>query len=107
MRSMTHRSARLLVSASLAALLTLYAAGCTDGFKSDITGSVSTPDQPRSEAEWRREMEVAGARYRADQADVEAAIRYAQALRAIGQRTQAAAVLEQAAIHNPENKALL
>ena len=37
----------------------------------------------------------------------DAAIRYAQALRAIGQRAQAAAVLEQAAIHNPKNTALL
>jgi Flp pilus assembly protein TadD len=35
------------------------------------------------------------------------AIRYAQALRANGQRAQAAAVLETAALHNPENKALL
>ena len=34
-------------------------------------------------------------------------IRYAQALRATGQRAQAAAVLENAAMHNPDNKALL
>ena len=52
-------------------------------------------------------MESWGERYRANPADPDAAIRYAQALRAIGQRAQAAAVLEQAAIHNPENRAVL
>src|SRR6185437_2090418 len=62
---------------------------------------------PRTEAEWRQEMETAGARYRADPSDGPAAIRYAQALRAIGQRAQAAAVLEQAAIASPGDRAVL
>ena len=52
-------------------------------------------------------MDSWGERYRANPADPDAAIRYAQALRAIGQRAQAAAVLEQAAIHNPNNRAVL
>ena len=107
MRSMIQSSARLLSAVSLAAVLALGASGCTTMPSSDVTGSIATADTPRSEAEWRREMEVAGARYRADPRDSEAAIRYAQALRAIGQRTQAAAVLEQAAIQNPSNRALL
>ena len=47
-------------------------------------------------------MDSWGERYRANPADPDAAVRYAQALRAVGQRAQAAAVLEQAAIHNPE-----
>ena len=64
--------------------------------------------RPRSEAEWRREARDAGASaIRANPRDADSAIRYAQALRAIGQRAQAAAVLETAAIHNPNNKALL
>ena len=46
-------------------------------------------------------------RYRANPRDAEAAIRYAQALRAIGQRAQAAAVLEQATIQNPHDQAVL
>jgi len=107
MRSMTTRSARLLSSVGLAALLALVMAGCTTMPSSDVTGSIATADTPRSEADWRREMEVAGGRYRADPTDAEAAMRYGQALRAIGQRTQAAAVLEQAAIQNPGNRALL
>jgi len=52
-------------------------------------------------------MDSWGERYRANQADPDAAVRYAQALRAVGQRAQAAAVLEQSAIHNPENRVVL
>ncbi len=107
MRQMTHRSARLLLSTSLAVAVAMAAAGCSIGPRSDVTGSIAAPAQPRSEAEWRSEMETAGARYRTDPRDSDAAMRYAQALRAIGQRAQAAAVLEQAAIQNPQNRALL
>jgi Flp pilus assembly protein TadD len=49
----------------------------------------------------------AGAQYRANPRDPDAAVRYAQALRALGQRPQAAAVLEQASMVSPNNKAVL
>ena len=52
-------------------------------------------------------MEVYGERYRANPKDADAALAYGQALRATGQRAQAAAVLEQATIAHPGNKALL
>ena len=52
-------------------------------------------------------MDSWGERYRANHADPNAAVRYAQALRAVGQRAQAAAVLEQSAIRNPENRVVL
>ena len=98
--------ARLL--ASVALLAALAAGGCSTmtGSSSDSTGSIASAPQ-RSEADWRRDMQVYGQRYRANPQDAEAAIHYAQALRAIGQRAQAAAVLEQAAIHNPKNLAVL
>ena len=48
-----------------------------------------------------------GERYRANPSDPEAAINYAQALRGIGQRAQAVAVLEQASIQNPKHMGLL
>ncbi len=102
---MHSRSARLLASVGLAALLAVAAAGYSTT-PSDTTGSIARA-QPRIEAEWRREMDDAGARYRADPRDGESAIRYAQALRAIGQRAQAAAVLEQAAIQSPNNQAVI
>jgi Flp pilus assembly protein TadD len=72
----------------------------------DITGSV----KPRAEAaptDPTRAVDVYGERYRANPRDVDAALAYGQALRANGQRAQAAAVLEQATIAHPGNKALL
>ena len=52
-------------------------------------------------------MQALGEKFRANPRDPDTAIRYARALRATGQRTQAAAVLETAALHNPNNRPLL
>lgn len=71
------------------------------------TGSVSAPSVPRTEAEWRRDVAVFGERYQKDQKDAEAAVRYAQALRALGMRAQAVAVLEQASLHHTRNTVVL
>lgn len=94
---------RLLTATALIAALALSACKTTNS--SDTTGSVAAT--PRTETDWRRDAEIWGQRYKQNQKDPEAAIRYAQALRATGQRTQAAAVLEQAAIYNPKNTAVL
>jgi Flp pilus assembly protein TadD len=100
--------ARLLASiAVLSAFLAAGGCATTPGGSADVTGSIETASTPRTEADWRKEMAVWGERYRASPGDPEAAIRYAQALRAIGQRAQAAAVLEQAAIRNPNDRAVL
>ena len=96
-----------LASTALALVLAAAAAGCKTTRSSDPTQAYAMAAAPRSDADWRRDADAYGQRYRADQRDPEAAIRYAQALRAMGQRTQAAAVLEQASIHNPNNTALL
>jgi Flp pilus assembly protein TadD len=74
---------------------------------SDTTGSIATDTASRSAVQWRSEMDSWGERYRANPADPDAAVHYAQALRAVGQRAQAAAVLEQSAIHNPANRVVL
>jgi len=108
-RSRTARPAYLIASAALAAVLALSLAGCkTTG--DDITGSLgsgSTSSTPRTQADWRQALDVWGARYRADPTNAEAAMAYAQALRATDQRAQAAAVLEQASMRNPHNMPLL
>lgn len=105
------RPARLAASAALAAVLALGAAGCnmtSGGGNNDVTGSIaSAPPAPRGEAEWRRALDVWGDRYKRDPRDADAAINYARALRATGQRAQAVAVLEQAAIRHPNNMPLL
>jgi Flp pilus assembly protein TadD len=102
-------SARLLASAAVAAALAL--GGCstiaTGPSSTDVTGSIRSETAPRSNVEWRQEMDSWGTRYRANPADPDNAVKYAQALRAVGQRAQAAAVLEQAAVHNPDNRAVL
>src|SRR6267154_6002053 len=95
---------RLLASAAVTAILAASLGGCQT--MSDVTGAITqrsdaTPDDPR------RAVEVYGERYRANPKDADAALAYGQALRASGQRTQAAAVLEQATIAHPGNKVLL
>jgi Flp pilus assembly protein TadD len=97
------RAARFLALAALAAVLALAAAGCTTT-SGDITGSIGNASEPRTDADWRRSATVWGERYRANNADAEAAANYAQALRATGQRAQAVAVLEQATIENPKDQ---
>ena len=109
MRRSTAQTTRKALSAGLLALFAVAGGGCATKplFSPDTTGSIATAAAPRSEAEWRRDMDAWGARYRANQSDTEAAVRYAQALRAIGQKAQAAAVLEQAAIRHPRDMAVL
>jgi Flp pilus assembly protein TadD len=85
-------------------LIAATVGGCKTTGTVDTTGSISAQ---RSDADWRRESEALGERFRANPRDPDVAISYAQALRATGQRTQASAVLETAALHNPENRALL
>lgn len=102
----TNRTSRLLASVAVAAVLALSLAGCkTTG---DTTGSIgASASAPRSEADWRKALDVWGSRYREDPSNAEAALRYAQALRATEQRAQAVAVLEQASIRNPTDMELL
>jgi Flp pilus assembly protein TadD len=102
---MQRRPAHLL--ATLVLTSTLATGGCSTApaLWPETTGSVAAA--PRTEADWRRKLDIEGERYSANPRDPDGAIRYAQALRAVGQRAQAAAVLEQAAIHNPQHRTLL
>jgi len=106
---MQQPSARLLASVAMLAALATGGCSTTTGSSTspDTTGSIATDTAPRSTVQWRQEMDSWGERYRANPADPDAAIRYAQALRAVGQRAQAAAVLEQSAIHNSDNRVVL
>jgi Flp pilus assembly protein TadD len=99
--------ARFLASAATATVLALGLGGCQTTPMADVTGSLGTRPAMRPEPDPRQSVEVYGERYRANPKDPEAAQRYAQALRATGQRAQAAAMLEQATIAHPGNKALL
>jgi Flp pilus assembly protein TadD len=101
-------AARLLSSAALVAVIALSVAGCTTtGSSGDVTGSITPMNRPATDAEWRRVAAAWGERYRADPKDAQAAIHYAQALRATEQRDTAVAVLERASIENPHDRELL
>lgn len=86
-------------------------AGCQTAGMSDITGSLGaraeTKSGKQSGTDPHRTVEVYGERFRANPKDPDTALKYGLALRAIGQRAQAVAVLERAAILNPGNKAVL
>jgi Flp pilus assembly protein TadD len=89
----------------MTAMVSVGLGGCQT--MSDITGSISPKTSSNAESDPRRTVDVTGERFRADPKNAEAALAYGQALRATGQRSQAAAVLEQATIAHPSDKALL
>src|SRR5580704_19729815 len=107
MRRFQGWSTRFLASAVAAGILALSAAGCKTLGLPEETGAIGATASPVSDNDSRHESELWGARYKANPRDSEAAIRYAQALRATSQRSQAVAVLEQASIREPSNKRLL
>ncbi|GAB1717991.1 MAG: Tetratricopeptide TPR_2 [Nitrobacter sp.] len=89
----------------MTALLAIGLGGCQTTGMSDITGSLGV--KANLESDPHRAVEIYGERFRANPRDPDVALKYGQALRAIGQRAQAVAVLERAAILNPGNKAVL
>ncbi len=93
--------------AASAAILLLGLGGCQTAGTSDITGSLGEKTETSRAADPRRELEGSRDRFRANPRDAEAALQYGKALRATGQKSQAVAVLEQATIAHPGNKALL
>jgi len=98
---------RFLASAAVAAMLAAGLGGCQT--MSDVAGALTaTKSEPApADNDPQRLVEYYGDRYRANPKDADAALAYGTALRANGQRAQAAAVLEQACIAHPGDKALL
>src|SRR5260370_1177206 len=101
------RRVRVFAGVAMVALIAVGLSGCKTIGTVDTTGSISSEPTARGDAEWRNEAQALGEKFRANPRDPDVAIRYAQALRATGQRAQAAAVLETAALHNPNHKPLL
>ena len=107
------RSVRLIGRLLLVPVIAAATAACTttgamNGAANppDATGSIAS-DPAGADRDWRREVHAAGDLYKANPGNGDVAMRYARALRAIGQRAQAAAVLEQASIRDPKNRAVL
>jgi Flp pilus assembly protein TadD len=102
-----YRFARLLASTASSAILVLGLCSCQTAGMSDITGSLGEKTEASRAADPRREVEFYRDRFQANPKDADAALQYGKALRVAGQRSQAVAVLEQATIAQPNNKALL
>jgi Flp pilus assembly protein TadD len=98
---------RRLGAVGIAVAFSILLTSCQTTSPSEATGSLAMATSGQGEAYWRRSADDWGERYRANPADTEAAIYYAQSLRANGQRSQAVAVLEQASIHNPKHMGVL
>ncbi len=107
MRSTWSRSARLLASATLVAAIAAATAGCQTTQTATTTGTLPPAPADRPEAEWRSDLDTYSQQYRADPANAGVALRYAQALRATGQRAQAVAVLQRLSMEHPHDKAVL
>jgi Flp pilus assembly protein TadD len=94
-------------SLAIAAVLAATLGGCAAN-RGDVTGSITPAASSKlSETDWRQRADDFRDRYRANPSDPQMAIAYAQALRATGQFSQAAAVLQQASIRNPQNREVL
>jgi Flp pilus assembly protein TadD len=98
---------RFLGHTAASAILLAGLCSCQTSGPSDITGSLGEKGEASRAADPRREADLSRDRFRANPKDPDAALQYGKALRATGQRSQAVAVLEQASIANPGNKALL
>jgi Flp pilus assembly protein TadD len=102
-----YRFARFLAATAQSAILAFGLCSCQTAGTSDITGSLGEKTESSRASDPRAELEFYRERFRVNPKDAEAALQYGKALRAAGQRSQAVAVLEQATIGHPDNKALL
>src|SRR5882724_1719802 len=100
-------SAQRVLSLASSAVVLVALCSCQTLEPSDVTGSLGEKTENSAAADPRRDIDLYRERFRANPKDVDAALHYGGALRASGQRSQAVAVLEQLAIGNPNNKAVL
>ena len=100
------RPVRRLASAAACAILAVGLWGCQTSGPADITGSLGEKAEAKA-SDPRRDVDTYRERFKANPKDGEAALKYGKALRGIGQKAQAVAVLEQASMANPGNEALL
>jgi Flp pilus assembly protein TadD len=103
------RPARLVASTALLLAVGVMTVGCQTTQSSDpaATSALASAAPGGEDADPGGAASAWGERHRANPNDPIAAINYAQALRASGQRSQAVAVLEQSALNNPKNTAVL
>ena len=108
MRLIGSRSARRFAAAAAVAALAATTAGCQTTQSTPTAAALPIAAvTDRSDTDWRRDLAVYGQQYRANPGNIDAALHYAKALRATGQRAQAVAVLERVSLANPRDKTVL
>ena len=100
-------STRRLASVAVAILIAAGGAGCGTLMPAAMTTGSVAPAAPGAASDPRESLATWEQRHRANPNDAVAAANYAQALRGIGQRAQAVAVLERATMQNPSNMELI
>ena len=91
---------------AVVALTAPSVSGCFKRGAPEVTGAIPSPSQATPEI-WRKQADIWGPRFEAEPGNSKAAMHYARALRALDQKPQAVAVLQQAAIRNPKDLELL
>jgi Flp pilus assembly protein TadD len=106
-RSDEASATRRLAWVALVALLAGGSAGCANKGLAEPQAALAMASAPQNSGDPRGAAAAWGERYRVDPRNPVVVINYAQALRTLGQRAQAASVLEQATILHPKNMELL
>ncbi len=111
-RPVTHsrfsRPLRSVLPLAAAVAISIALGGCNS--VREVTNSIGISDNtdlPRNEAALHRFAEDWGQRYERNPKDKQAAMTYANALRALKQHAQAAAVLQSIAARNPQDREIL
>jgi Flp pilus assembly protein TadD len=91
--------------------LALATSGCMTKDKSEVTGSIvgsnAAANASRSPEAWRAQADEWGSKYDQKPGDKQVSLNYARALRALDQRQQAVAVLQNAALKSPRDTEVL
>jgi Flp pilus assembly protein TadD len=104
LRRFSGRAATILVLAAALAGL----GGCASRGAKDTTGSIDrTAPLARSADDWKAIAATWGPRYDKDPGEKQASMNYARALRGLHQEQQAVAVMQNAAIRAPNDRAVL
>jgi Flp pilus assembly protein TadD len=88
----------------LAVLTALALGGCLGRGDGDLTGSIARATASMTEAEKRSASDQLGRQYEAKQGEKAVSMTYARLLRETGQVPQAIAVMQTAAVRNPNDK---
>ncbi|MFO1150756.1 MAG: hypothetical protein U1E62_20460 [Alsobacter sp.] len=95
------------LGAALALALALATSGCMTKDKTEVTGSIAGANAARSPDAWRAQAEEWGRKYDEKPGEKQVSLNYARALRALDQRQQAVAVLQNAALKTPRDPEVL